>query len=463
MSDLFDELAPWVEALERRVAEGPVATGVTAGEVRRHLAETFDLERAMALPRVVEEVTAMLERWQVQVTHPRYFGLFNPSTTTASVLADTLVAAFNPQLAAWSHAPAANEIERFTLRALAARIGLDPEATAAHFTSGGAEANLTGVVAALADAFPEWAGAGLRGLPGEPRLYVSGEGHHSVHKAARVTGLGDGAIGRVRTDASGRMNVEDLAAQVTADRRARQHPFLVVATAGTTGSGAVDPLGKVADLCSREGLWLHVDAAWAGAAALSPHLKRYVAGLERADSLTLDAHKWLSVPMGAGMFFCRRPSALEAAFGQRTPYMPAAARGGEVEDPFSHSLQWSRRFIGLKLFMTLAEVGFPGLVERIEHQAGMGERLRERLVGAGWTIANDTKLPVVCFTRPGLDVRRLVARLHAEQIAWMSPIRISRGPLLVRACITSYRTTEADVDRTVEQLGRLAGGGAAGR
>ncbi len=458
MSDLFDDLAPRIEALERRIAEGPVATAVPAGEVRRHLAETFDLERAMPLPRVVEEVTDMLERWQVQVTHPRYFGLFNPSVTPASVIADTLVAAFNPQLAAWSHSPAANEIERFTLQAIAKRLGFDPEATAAHFTSGGAEANLTGVVAALADAFPEWAGAGVRGLPGEPRLYLSGEGHHSIHKAARVTGLGDEAVARVRTDAAGRMKLEDLEAQVAADRRSRLRPFLVVATAGTTASGAIDPLEGVAELCAREGLWLHVDAAWAGAAALSPRLRRHLAGLERADSLTFDAHKWLSVPMGAGMFFCRRPSALEAAFGLRTPYMPAARRGAEVQDPFSHSLQWSRRFIGLKLFMTLAEAGFPGIVERIEHQTRIGERLRSRLEAEDWTIANDTPLPIVCFTRPGLDVRRLVARLHAEQIAWMSPIRIARGPLLVRACITSYRTTEEDIDRTVAELGRLARG-----
>ncbi len=457
MSDLFDELAPRIEALARRIARGPVATGATPGEVRRHLAETFDLDRSMPLPRVVEEVTAMLERWQVQVTHPRYFGLFNPSVTTASVVADTLVAAYNPQLAAWSHSPAANEIERFTLRAVAARIGLDPEATAAHFTSGGAEANLTGVVAALAGAFPEWAEGGVRALPAEPRLYVSGEGHHSVHKAARVTGLGWGAIGRVATDRAGRMKPADLAARVAADRRAGRRPFLVVATAGTTGSGAIDPLPEVAALCEREGLWLHVDAAWAGAAALSERLRPHVAGLERADSLTFDAHKWLSVPMGAGMFFCRRPGALEAAFGQRTPYMPAAAEGGEVEDPFSHSLQWSRRFIGLKLFMTLAEAGFPGVVERVEHQARVGDHLRRRLADGGWTIASDTPLPVVCFTRPGLDVRRLVARLHAEQIAWMSPIRIARGPLLLRACITSFRTTEADVDWTADQLGLLAG------
>ncbi len=458
MTDLFDDLAPRIEALARQIAEGPVATAVPADEVRRHLSETFDLERAMPLERVVEEVTAMLERWQVQVTHPRYFGLFNPSVTPASVIADTLVAAFNPQLAAWSHSPAANEIERFTLQAIAKRLGFDPEATAAHFTSGGAEANLTGVVAALADVFPEWAGAGVRGLPGEPRLYVSGEGHHSIHKAARVTGLGDSAVGRVRTDASGRMNVDDLAAQVAADRRARRQPFLVVATAGTTASGAIDPLEAVADLCAREGLWLHVDAAWAGAAALSPELRRHLAGLERADSLTFDAHKWLSVPMGAGMFFCRRPWALEAAFGQRTPYMPAAVRGADVEDPFSHSLQWSRRFIGLKLFMTLAEAGFPGVVERIEHQARMGDRLRSRLAESGWTVESETPLPIVCFTRPGLDVRRLVARLHEGQVAWMSPIRIARGPLLVRACITSYRTTENDIDRTVEELGRLARG-----
>ncbi len=450
----YRDLQPIIERLARHIEAGPVATKVPAKEIRRHLEQSFDLATPMPFTDLFSKVTKMLDRWQVQVTHPRYFGLFNPSVTTASVVADTLVAAYNPQLAAWSHSPAANEIERFTLRALAARLGLDPETTASHFTSGGAEANLTALLAALAHTFPSWREQGLRSLPAQPRFYLSQEGHHSFHKAARVSGLGDDAVVTIPVDAGGRMRLGALEAAVEADRRAGFAPMMVVATAGTTGSGAIDPLAETAAFCRRQPLWLHIDAAWAGAAALSPKLRPHLAAIDQADSLTFDAHKWLAVPMGAGMFFCRHPTAVKIAFDQHTPYMPAPG-GGATEDPYSRSLQWSRRFIGLKLFVTLAEVGFPGVIERIESQTDLGDELRRLLTAAGWRIANDTPLPVVCFTRPGVEIPSLVRQLHHRQIAWMSPIRIGGGPLLVRACITGHRTTSEDLVEVVARLAEL--------
>ena len=451
----LSSLIKFAETVTERIDRGGITPHTSAREVRAHLEKQFDLGRPTIGLEVLTEVTEMLERWQVQVTHPRYFGLYNPSVTPGSVAADTLVAAYNPQLAAWSHSPAANEIEGFTLAAIAERLGFDPETTAAHFTSGGGEANLTAVVAALAHRVPDWRKTGVRGLPFEPRIYLSREGHHSIQKAVRVTGLGADALVTVATDSAGRMRTEALEAAIEADRQAGRRPLAVVATAGTTGAGALDPVAEIAELCQRQDLWLHVDAAWGGAAALSPSLRPHVAGLEQADSLTFDAHKWLSVPMAAGMFFCRHRSAIRAAFGQHTPYMPAT-EGGEVEDPFSHSLQWSRRFIGLKVFVTLAEAGFSGIAERLEHQAAIGDRLRRRLIADGWRIGSDTPLPVVCFTRDGLDVEAFLARLLERQIAWMSPIRIAGGEPLVRACITSYKTTREDIDEVADQLLALA-------
>ncbi len=450
----YRDLQRIVEGLSRHIDAGPVATRVPAREIRRHLGQSFDLASPMALDEVFAKVTRMLDRWQVQVTHPRYFGLFNPSVTTASVIADTLVAAYNPQLAAWSHAPAANEIERFVLRAIADRLGLDGESTASHFTSGGAEANLTALIAALAHTFPSWRQEGLRSLPAAPCIYLSQEGHHSFHKAARVSGLGGSAVATIPVDDGGRMSPAALADAVAADRRAGHAPLMVVATAGTTGCGAIDPLNDIAAFCHHQKLWLHIDAAWAGAAALSPRLRHHLAGIDRADSLTFDAHKWLAVPMGAGMFFCRHSEALRTAFGQRTPYMPAPG-GAHTEDPYSRSLQWSRRFIGLKLFVTLAEAGFPGVIERIESQARLGDELRRLLTAKGWQVANETPLPVVCFTRRGVDVRKLVRQLHHRQIAWMSPIRIGGGELLMRACITGHRTTVQDLEAVVAAMDGL--------
>jgi glutamate/tyrosine decarboxylase-like PLP-dependent enzyme len=230
---------------------------------------------------------------------------------------------------------------------------------------------------------------------------------------------------------------------------------MVVGTAGTTAAGAIDPLPDLAQFCRSEKLWLHVDAAWGGAAILSPRLRGHLVGIEAADSVTCDAHKWFSVPMGAGMFFCRHPDAVGEAFRAQTSYMPG--RTDAVADPYTSSVQWSRRFIGLKLFFALAQQGESGYVEMIEHQARMGDVLRDSLERAGWLIVNNTPLPLVCFTRDGLVAGKFLAELYRRQIAWMSEVRLGEGAPVVRACVTSFRTTEADIDWVVREMGSLVG------
>ena len=248
----------------------------------------------------------MLRTWQVQVTHPRYFGLFNPSVTLASVIADTLVAMYNPQLANWRTSPAANEMERHTLGWLADKFGLPGEAIAT-FTSGGTEANLSAVVVALTRAFPDYGEHGLRHLNGVPSIYLTEETHHSFSKIAHMTGLGRRALRPVVTDRDLKMNLGELRRRVAEDRQNGFLPFMVVGTGGTTAAGVIDPLPELGHFCREEGLWFHVDAAWGGSAILSPKLRHHLAGIEAADSITCDAHKWLSVSMGCGMFFCRHP------------------------------------------------------------------------------------------------------------------------------------------------------------
>jgi glutamate/tyrosine decarboxylase-like PLP-dependent enzyme len=229
---------------------------------------------------------------------------------------------------------------------------------------------------------------------------------------------------------------------------------MVVGTAGTTAAGAIDPLPGLARFCQSEDLWFHVDAAWGGAAILSPRLRGYLAGIEAADSITCDAHKWFSVPMGAGMFFCRHPDAVGEAFRAETSYMPGKM-AGTVLDPYTSSVQWSRRFIGLKLFLALAQKGEAGYVEMIDHQTRMGDVLRESLERAGWRIVNTTPLPLVCFTRAGLVTASFLAALYERQIAWMSEVRLDEGPPVLRACITSFRTTESDIEWVVGEMSRL--------
>jgi glutamate/tyrosine decarboxylase-like PLP-dependent enzyme len=234
---------------------------------------------------------------------------------------------------------------------------------------------------------------------------------------------------------------------------------MIVGTAGTTAAGVVDPLPAIGAFSKSTGLWFHADAAWGGAAVISPALRHHLAGIELADSITCDAHKWLSVPMGAGMFFCRHRESVAQAFRSDVTYMPGktARQLGDAAvtfDPLTHSAQWSRRFLGLKLFMTLGERGETGYAEMIEHQARMGDLLRDRLTANGWRIVNSTPLPVICFTRDGLMPTVLLAELRDKQIAWMSEATIAGTPV-IRACITSFKTTERDIELVVNEMNEL--------
>ncbi len=449
---VIDEIRCNFEKLQSEIAHGPILPSVTAEEIRSYLASRYDFAQTIPLEEVIADVEKMLRTWQVQVTHPRYFGLFNPSVTIASVVADALVAMYNPQLANWRTSPAANEIERHTLGWLAAKFGFPLDALAT-FTSGGMEANLSAVVVALTRAFPGYGEHGLRHLHATPSIYLTREAHNGFNKIAHMTGLGRTALRTIGTGGDLKMDLGELERQVAEDRKNGFAPFMVVGNAGTTAAGVIDPLPELGHWCREAGLWFHVDAAWGGSAIISPRLKEYLAGIEAADSITCDAHKWLSVAMGCGMFFCRHPATVAEAFRADVSYMPGK-RTGPVFDPYTTSAQWSRRFIGLKLFMALAQQGESGYVEMIEHQTRMGDVLRASLSASGWRIVNSTPLPLVCFTREGLEIGRFLAALHQRQIAWMSEARLGDTPV-VRACITSYRTTETDIHWVVNEMNGL--------
>jgi glutamate/tyrosine decarboxylase-like PLP-dependent enzyme len=449
---LSDALRSEAARVESTIAGGPIIHGgVTPQEIRAHLAQ-YDFSQPRTLEEVCTDVEGMLQKWQVHNTHPRYFGLFNPSVTFASVVADTLAAMYNPQLATWRTSPAAIEIEKHALAWLAGKFGL-PADTSATFTTGGAEANQSAVIVALTKAFPEYGDRGLRSLKATPTIYLSGEAHHSFSKIAHMTGLGRESLRQVSTDSRLKLDLDHLAQRVAEDRKNGFAPLMVVGTGGTTGAGVIDPLPDLARFCKTENLWFHVDAAWGGAAAISPKLRHHLAGIELADSITCDAHKWFSVPMGAGMFFCRHADAVGEAFRVETSYMPPKL--GAVPDPYTSSIQWSRRFIGLKLFLALAEQGESGYAGMIEHQTRMGEVLREALQQAGWRIVNSTPFPLINFTRDGLDTTAFLSILHQRQIAWMSEVRLAGGAPVLRACVTSFRTTEPEIQWVVSEMSKV--------
>lgn len=453
---LWERVVEAIEAHVEGVRALPVAPRLDPVGLRERLAGvTF--EAPMDPLEAVDLALDGMRRHQVHTPHPRYFGLFNPAPSTMGVAADALVAAFNPQIAAWSHSPFAAEVERHLVRAFGRRLGYrDADGV---FCSGGAEANHTALLAALTAAFPAFLEGGVRALDRRPALYVSAEAHHSFLKAARLCGLGTAAVREVRVDGSLRMDAGALGERIAEDRRAGQAPFLVVATAGTTGAGAIDPIAAIADVAAAERLWLHTDAAWGGAAVVDPELAGLLHGIERSDSVTLDAHKWLSVPMGAGMLLTRHAGILERTFRVAAGYMPREAEGLDVVDPFAHSMQWSRRFTGLKLFLTLAAAGWEGYAACIRAMTATGRDLRGRLEAAGWTVVNDTPLPLACFVdgrhpagRAADYLARVAGTVLASGQAWISTVTLGGSRPALRACITNHRTGPEDLDALVGAL-----------
>jgi glutamate/tyrosine decarboxylase-like PLP-dependent enzyme len=450
-----------IEAIEAYIEDvGSLrAAPVLDPEALRALIAKLDFERPVAPLQATDFVLDALRTHQVHTPHPRYFGLFNPAPTTMGIVADALVATFNPQLAAWSHSPFAAEVEAHVIRQLGQRFGYTAASSDGVFASGGAEANHTAVLAGLVSAFPGFADEGARSLSGQPLLYTSLDAHDSFLKAARLCGLGTQSVRQLPVGAELTLEPHALAAQVARDREQGFLPFLVAATAGTTNAGAVDPIGPIAEVAAREGLWLHVDAAWGGGAVLDPELAKALAGIEQSDSITFDAHKWLSVPMGAGVFLTRHSDILERTFRVAAGYMPREAEGMDIVDPYAHSMQWSRRFIGLKVFLSLAVAGWAGYAESIRHMTAMGERLRRRLASSGWEIVNRTPLPVVCFVdttcpegRTEAWLQEVAAQVVGSGQAWISTAILAGRTPALRACITNYRTGPGDVDALVDVL-----------
>ena len=455
-NDIVHRLGRHIDRHQSRLRQAPISTSVGSLEIRAHLESKYDFRLPVPMDTLFEDVTEMLWRWSEHARNPMHFGLTRPNVDLPSVVADALVALYDPNLATWDFAPAANEIERLVLKLLARPLGLDTETSCAHFTSGGQEANHTAVAVALTDRFPTMAIDGLRSVDGQPVFYLSQEGHHSFDKVAHGTGLGRSALRRVQADEHLKMDCSALAQMIEHDRRAGRLPFLVVGTAGTTSAGAIDPLPELAEIAERQGLWFHVDGAWGAAAALSPRLRPLLRGLERSDSVTLDAHKWLSVPVGAGAFFCRHQASVAATFGVEPAYVPAKSED-RLADPLATSMQWSRRFIGLKVFLMLACRGLPEIVRRIEHQAELGRRLADLLTVRGWRVVNQPLLAVVCFTHPRLESGHIAAaevarQLKQSQTAWISQTVLRGKTTVLRASVTNFETERDDIERLVDAL-----------
>lgn len=416
----------------------------------------FDFEQKLDPIQSINQVISSLTENSVHTPHPKYFGLFNPRSNFPSIVSDLITAVFNPQLAAWSHSPFANEVETYLIQTFGEKFGFNPARIDGVFAGGGAEANQTAVLCALNHLVPDYGSKGLFGLQRRPMIYCSAESHHSIHKAAMTSGLGHGAVRSIPVTDRLEMNLTLLVQQIERDFADGYRPLMVVATAGTTGVGAIDDLVAIGNLAKRFSLWFHVDAAYGGAAVLHPELKHYLSGISEADSITFDAHKWLSVTMGTSLFICSHPDILAKTFRVTAAYMPKEAKDMDIVDPFTHSIQWSRRALGIKVYLSLLMFGWKGYEEIIGHQTAMGHSLRKELEASGWSIQNSSPFPVVCFTDPNYkDVANFVPTIIQSVLSsgksWISSYPIHGVPVF-RACITNFETEERHLKELVEEL-----------
>jgi glutamate/tyrosine decarboxylase-like PLP-dependent enzyme len=445
---LDDLLTRELASANERVARGSVMPTLDMAKFRRELA-AFDFQAPQAAEEVLAWSMAQLEHGAVHMTNPRYFGLFNPAPVIPAQWADRIAGAFNPQLASSGSSPAPVEIESHVIRVMARRAGL-PSDSAGHFTTSGSEANYTSLICALTRADPRFSSEGVRAFSGGVALYTSRECHPAWMKIAHQAGVGRSAVRLVPTDGRGRMNTHALAEAVARDRADGVVPILIAATAGTTGGGMIDPLERCAQIARANGVWYHVDAAWGGAALASERLRHHLAGIELADSVTIDAHKWFATTMGCGMFVSRDAAVLSEAFRVGGDFMPSNASN---LDPYLNTVQWSRRFLGLRLFLALAVAGWRGYGEHVERAVEAIDRVKEGLMERGWLALNDSPLAVLCTApQPGAgEVRAIVSRLLASGRAWVARTTFE-GREVIRICATHGETTIADVEELVNGL-----------
>lgn len=406
-------------------------------------------EETEDLGSLMDWVIEALDTGCVQMTHPGYLGLFNPAPAFAAECADRIASMFNPQICVYSHAPAAVEIEQHVINQMAGRVGF-PEGGGGHFTSGGAEANSAAVLCALQAKCPDYGDKGIGEFSGQPTIYISKESHLAWLKMAHSAGIGRNAVRLIATDGQGQMDAGCLAAAIEEDLESGCIPVLVVATAGTTNAGMIDPIKSCAAIAQKHGMWFHVDAAWGGAMLASEAGQSALDGIAQADSVTIDAHKWFATTMGAGMFLSARPEIPAQVFRVSASYMPESEA---AKDFYVNSNQWSRRFVGLRLFLALGSAGWDGYGDHVDRSIRLTNRFTENLKTAGWSHANASLMGVSCMVPPeGHDaVQRYVDAVHADGRFWISKA-IFEGKPVLRACVTNGRTDAAVIDQLTDFL-----------
>ena len=401
--------------------------------------------------------------------HPRMFGYVQAPGTAAAAIADLLASTLNANLTAWRSAPAAVELERLTIDWIKQMIGFDP-AAGGLFVSGGSMANFAALAAARRARAPaDFTRNGAQSLKQAMRIYVSEETHHSVAKAATLLGIGRENVRHVSVDERFRIRLDELERMTSDDLRDGHLPFCIVANAGTVNTGACDPLRAMSDLARRFGLWLHVDGSYGGFATLAPSAHDLFDGIEQADSISLDPHKWLYLPADCGCVLYRDPNTARATFAHDAEYTRVISQ--EADEAFAfwdYGPELSRRFRALKVWMTLKAVGLRAFSEAIEKDLACARYL-ESLVRRSddFEMLAPVELSIFCFRHLPSHLRdandeqldawneRLLVELQRDGSSFLSNARID-GKFALRGCVLNYRTTLDDIEILLADLRRIA-------
>lgn len=451
----------------------PVLAETTPGELRAKLPTAPPVEPE-PFDAVLEDFDRLILPATTHWNHPGFFAYFAVSSPAVGILAETLAAALNVNAMLWRTGPAATELEQATLDWLRQLLGL-PDGLTGVINDTASSSTLYALAAARESAVElRIREHGLAGRAEVPRLrvYCSEEAHSSVDKAVLTLGLGLDGTRRVPTDDALRLDPAALEAAIAEDRAAGIRPLAVVATVGTTSTTAIDPVPEIADICERESLWLHVDAAYGGAAAVIPERRSVLDGCERADSIVVNPHKWLFVPIDCSALYTRRPDVLRRAFSLVPEYLTTPEHEAAAMNLMDYGVALGRRFRALKLWFTLRYFGATGLADRLREHMRLARLFADR-VDASPHFERLAPVPfsVVVFRfRPaGLSEdeadaanARLLERLNATGEVFLSHTRV-RGRFALRLAVGNLRTTQAHVERAWALVDAIARDVSAGR
>jgi aromatic-L-amino-acid decarboxylase len=463
--ELVDRLGDFFRSMH----EGPVYTATSDDALRRMLGQRPLPANGTDAESIVAHAAELCLEHSVLVGHGRFWGYVHGAASPLGALAELLAAALNSPVTSSRTGPMSSAIEEQAVRWLAELVGF-PAGGGGLFLSGGSMANFVALRAAL-HAQVSW---DVRELgmshprSAAIRVYATRETHSSITKALALLGLGTRALVEIATDAAGRMDPNQLARRVTLDRDQGLEPLVVVGTAGTTSTGAVDPLPAIAAVCREQRLWLHVDGAYGAPACLSPHAPPDIFGMREADSLVIDAHKWLYMPLEAGCVLVRNPRLLYDAFCFQSPYysLSGASSPGDPERadqplPFrDQGPQTSRGFRALKVWLALQHLGRAGYAARITEDIELARHLHALIArhpdleacSQGLSITTFRYVPAELAANAGehrayLDDlnRELLTRLQDSGAAYPSHTTV-RGAYVLRVCIVNFNTTLADIE-----------------